>query len=323
MSVRIKTPGGQRLEVSEIIGKGVFGKVFSAKDTDGSKLAIKVVKVSEYMTYEECLTETDNIEKCIDLPFVMKATEIFFTDNTLYIIMPRYTKIPKNPEPEVMAVYFYQLLSGLKNMHSIGIVHGDIKRENLMLNEKGELCICDLGISVEINSTVRDIYPHMLKSKRRMRNMVKLYESIEKDKKNPIIYPEATPFDDLFATAMTILWIFNEGYIFDLHVDNEMYPKNFFKNALNLFAETDMENKISEIIDKNCEDKNLGKFFKDYLTLILTYDDDKGKEPQIKDILEDMIFNYSSFVFQNKKARKIYKKIEIKKSYSLLSKKND
>jgi len=322
MSVRIRTPGGQRLEVSEIIGKGVFGKVFSAKDEEGSKLAIKVVKVCEYMTYDECVTETENIEKCINLPFVMKATEVFFTNNTLYIIMPRYSKIPIDTEPELLSIYFYQLLTGLRNMHDIGIIHGDIKRENLMLNERGEICICDLGISVEKKSTVRDICPHVLKSRSRMRKMIKIYESLEEEKKDTIEYPEATPFDDLFATAMTFLWIFNDGYIFDLRVNNEMYPKNFFKKVLELYETIDIEKRIAEIIDKKCVDKNLADFFKEYLTRILTHDEENSVL-EIKEILEDMIFNHSSFVFQNKKSRKNYKKIEIKTSYTLFSKKND
>lgn len=41
----------------------------------------------------------------------------------------------------------YQLLKGLKYMHSANIVHRDIKPSNILASENCEICFCDFGLA--------------------------------------------------------------------------------------------------------------------------------------------------------------------------------
>lgn len=43
--------------------------------------------------------------------------------------------------------FLYQLLRGLKYIHSAGILHRDLKPSNLLLNEDCDLQICDFGMA--------------------------------------------------------------------------------------------------------------------------------------------------------------------------------
>uniref|UniRef100_A0AC35TX26 Protein kinase domain-containing protein n=1 Tax=Rhabditophanes sp. KR3021 TaxID=114890 RepID=A0AC35TX26_9BILA len=43
--------------------------------------------------------------------------------------------------------YFQQIIAGVKYMHSVGICHRDIKSENIIFGEDGNLRICDFGLA--------------------------------------------------------------------------------------------------------------------------------------------------------------------------------
>lgn len=40
-----------------------------------------------------------------------------------------------------------QVIEGLLYMHSKGIVYGDLKAENILINSKGEIKLCDFNLS--------------------------------------------------------------------------------------------------------------------------------------------------------------------------------
>lgn len=43
--------------------------------------------------------------------------------------------------------FTYQLIRGLKYIHSAGVIHRDIKPQNLLVNKKCDLKICDFGLA--------------------------------------------------------------------------------------------------------------------------------------------------------------------------------
>lgn len=56
--------------------------------------------------------------------------------------------------------YFRQLMAGLAYMHSLHIAHRDLSLENILLDDKGSLKICDFGVAVQcndVNALIRDV----------------------------------------------------------------------------------------------------------------------------------------------------------------------
>ena len=102
-----------------------------------------------------------------DHPNVMGCTEVLFDGNNLNIVMPYCgagdlfsflhdsQKLPSStpglPEHEAR-ILFRQMMSGLRHLHSKGIVHRDISPENIMLNSDGCLII-DMGMCLRIPYT--------------------------------------------------------------------------------------------------------------------------------------------------------------------------
>lgn len=54
--------------------------------------------------------------------------------------------IPTPHSEEHVQFFIYQLLRGLKYLHTAGVVHRDLKPSNLLLNGNCELRICDFGL---------------------------------------------------------------------------------------------------------------------------------------------------------------------------------
>lgn len=59
-------------------------------------------------------------------------------------------KSPDGLDPELIRSLIYQLLKGLAYLHSLSIMHRDIKLENLLISDKKELKICDFGFARHI-----------------------------------------------------------------------------------------------------------------------------------------------------------------------------
>jgi serine/threonine protein kinase len=69
-------------------------------------------------------------------------------DTDLYklIMSPQYLTTPH------IQTFLYQILVGLKYLHSSSVIHRDLKPANILLNEDCSLKICDFGLARIVNS---------------------------------------------------------------------------------------------------------------------------------------------------------------------------
>ena len=151
----------ERYQIIDTIGSGAYGVVVSARDTKtGEMVAIKKIeKAFEHSTFTKrtlrelkimrLLTHENLIRiKNIQLP---KSREEF---DEIYVISELMetdlSSIIKSPQPlsdEHVQFFLYQLLRGLKYMHSACILHRDLKPRNLLVNSNCDLKICDFGLA--------------------------------------------------------------------------------------------------------------------------------------------------------------------------------
>ena len=67
---------------------------------------------------------------------------------TEYLVTDLQTLLSVRPLEERFTKYFlYQIMRGLKYVHSAGIIHRDLKPSNLLVNEDCDLKICDFGLA--------------------------------------------------------------------------------------------------------------------------------------------------------------------------------
>lgn len=147
-----------RYEITELIGVGGMADVYRGNDVVENKtVAIKILK-TEFSNNEEFLSRFRNESKAIALlshPNIVKIYDVGFSDNLKYIIMEYIDGITLKDYIENEkalnwkdAIHFIiQILRALQHAHEKGIVHRDIKPQNIMILNDGTVKVMDFGIA--------------------------------------------------------------------------------------------------------------------------------------------------------------------------------
>lgn len=141
-----------------LLGRGTFGKVFLAEcKKDGKQYAIKVIRkdvLIEYNQVKNTQLEKDILFSC-DHPFLCGMEYLFQSSTRLYFVMPfirggelyKVFKARKRlPEP-VVKFYAMQICMAVGYLHGKGIMHRDLKLENVLVDQYGYLKIIDYGLA--------------------------------------------------------------------------------------------------------------------------------------------------------------------------------
>lgn len=147
-----------RYELTELVGEGGMANVYRATDVlDNRRVAVKILK-TEYSESEEFLRRFRNESKAIAVlshPNIVKIYDMGFSEKVQYIVMEYIDGITLKDyidSERVLnwkdAVHFVvQILRALQHAHNRGIVHRDIKPQNIMLLTDGTIKVMDFGIA--------------------------------------------------------------------------------------------------------------------------------------------------------------------------------
>lgn len=164
-----------KYKFSKKIGEGAYGTVSAYNDQDGKRVAIKVIKELDnvcdsirilreikilkfYTKYSH-----PNILSLIDinvngykknLNTISIITERGDTD--LHELIYRYRKNNVQLSEEHYKFILFQMLSGVKHLHSANIIHRDLKPSNIIINKDSTIKIIDFGLSRSYDSNMTE-----------------------------------------------------------------------------------------------------------------------------------------------------------------------
>ncbi|KAJ8245861.1 hypothetical protein GJAV_G00261100 [Gymnothorax javanicus] len=161
-SLDVKFEVGDDYEIIETIGTGAYGVVSSARRRDnGQRVAIKKIpnafdlvtnakrtlrelKILKHFKHDNIIAIKDILQPAVPYS-AFKAVYVVLDlmESDLHQII--HSRQPLTAEHT--RYFLYQLLRGLKYIHSANVIHRDLKPSNLLVNENCELKIGDFGMA--------------------------------------------------------------------------------------------------------------------------------------------------------------------------------
>jgi serine/threonine protein kinase len=145
------------------IGDGSYGFVVSAVDrVTGHKVAIKKIKdtfvdvvdakrILRELKLLRHLNSHENIISILDImsvpPYSEHFDDIYIVTNLMESDLERIIRSRQVLTNQHLQYFLYQILRGLKYVHSANILHRDLKPSNLLVNANCDLALCDFGLA--------------------------------------------------------------------------------------------------------------------------------------------------------------------------------
>ncbi|KAL8515405.1 hypothetical protein ACS0TY_014201 [Phlomoides rotata] len=164
---------GSRYRIEEVIGKGSYGVVCSAFDTHlGEKVAIKKINdIFEHVSDATRILREIKLLRLLRHPDIVEIKHILLPPSRrefkdIYVVfelmesdLHQVIKANDDLTPEHYQFFLYQLLRGMKYIHTANVFHRDLKPKNILANADCKLKICDFGLArVAFNDTPTAIF---------------------------------------------------------------------------------------------------------------------------------------------------------------------
>jgi 5'-AMP-activated protein kinase catalytic alpha subunit len=152
-----------KYHLSKLLGQGAYSKVYHGRNLKtGESVAIKVLKKEEILAktgrVDRIKTEI-SVMRTLRHPNIVQLYEVMADKNKIYFVMEyvnrgdflqmlqKLHQEEKQLDEDTARKYFQQLISAMDFCHSRGVYHRDLKPDNILLDDNGNIKIVDFGLS--------------------------------------------------------------------------------------------------------------------------------------------------------------------------------
>ncbi|KAG7475574.1 cyclin-dependent kinase 14 isoform X1 [Solea senegalensis] len=143
-------------EKLEKLGEGSYATVYKGKSkVNGKLVALKVIRLQEEEGTPFTAIREASLLKGLKHANIVLLHDIIHTKETLTLVFEyvhtdlcQYMdKHPGGLHPDNVKLFLFQLLRGLSYIHQRYILHRDLKPQNLLISDTGELKLADFGLA--------------------------------------------------------------------------------------------------------------------------------------------------------------------------------
>ncbi|CAN2391103.1 positive regulation of sphingomyelin catabolic process, partial [Pristimantis euphronides] len=144
-------------KLHKLLGEGGFASVYQGQDTIRKELvALKVMHKGDFKDHNMDFTERDILQMSHQCTHLIHGLGAFQTNKFIFYVMELATGgdlhnfINKNFPFNYQEIRFIgaEIICGTQFLHSKGIIHRDVKTENILLSTSGHIKITDFGLCI-------------------------------------------------------------------------------------------------------------------------------------------------------------------------------
>jgi len=157
----------EKIEKNGLCGEGTYGVVYKAKDRKtGDIVALKRIRleVEDEGIPSTALREISLLRE-LQHPNIVELRDCVQSEGKLYLVfefleqdLKRYMdKVQSMLSPMLVKSYLYQMIRGLHFCHARGVMHRDLKPQNLLVSREGKLKLADFGLARAFSLPIRPL----------------------------------------------------------------------------------------------------------------------------------------------------------------------